>query len=100
MPWEPSSSRLRRIGTDHLGDVGNGKRMRRARCAEQQLLCTGDCNYDRMVTIGELLLGVNLALGADTPHTCPMFDCRQTGTVPIDCLIRALNAALTGCPGV
>ena len=59
--------------------------------------CVGDCNGDGLVTPDELLKGVNIALGTATLNLCPAFDCDGTHTVSIDCLARAVNAALNGC---
>lgn len=62
--------------------------------------CTGDCNGDDMVTIGELITGVNVALDQRAIDDCPGFDCNGTGRVTVDCLVRAVSDALTGCgPG-
>ena len=61
--------------------------------------CVGDCNGDGMVSIDELITGVNIALGNQPISACPAFDCDGSGTVPIQCLIQAVNNALDGCPG-
>ncbi len=60
--------------------------------------CTGDCNEDAEVTIDELIVGVNLALGNALLSECPRFDGNADGTVTIDELVTAVNAALNGCP--
>src|SRR5262249_20321655 len=36
--------------------------------------CTGDCSGDAMVTVDELVTGVNMALGVATIDTCSAFD--------------------------
>jgi hypothetical protein len=59
--------------------------------------CAGDCNRDDRVTISELVLGTSIALGSADLSTCSEFDCRATASVPIDCLTRAVRAALHGC---
>ncbi len=60
--------------------------------------CVGDCNGDRMVNIGELIRGVNIALGRLDLSECPPFDSNGDGQVGIGELIQAVNAALNGCP--
>src|ERR1700687_4124972 len=60
--------------------------------------CVGDCGGDGAVTIDELLIGVNIALGRATLDACPVLDANGDGNVTIDELLQAVNAALTGCP--
>lgn len=62
------------------------------------LVCPGDCGGDGRVTINELILGVNIALGYTDITRCPSFDRGGDGMVTIDDLIAAVNAALNGCP--
>jgi hypothetical protein len=59
--------------------------------------CTGDCNGDGAVTINELILGVNIALGNAVLGSCRAFDGNGDCTVTINELISAVNAALGGC---
>ncbi len=61
------------------------------------LPCIGDCNGDGQVTIDELVIGINIALGTATLDQCPAFDCNGNGQVSVDCLLMATNAALNGC---
>jgi len=61
-------------------------------------ICVGDCAGSGMVTISDLITGVNIALGSAALDVCPAFDCQGTQLVPISCLITAVNAALQGCP--
>ena len=56
--------------------------------------CVGDCNGDGEVTVDELLVGVNIALGTQPTDSCPAFE----ATVTIDVLIAAVNNALNDCP--
>jgi hypothetical protein len=63
-----------------------------------QAQCAGDCNGDGEVTINELIVGVNIALGSAEVSACPAFDRDADGTVAINELIAAVNAALSGCP--
>jgi hypothetical protein len=60
--------------------------------------CVGDCDGDDSVGIDELMLGVNAAQRTQALGACPSFDCDHSGSVPIHCLIEAVNSALDGCP--
>lgn len=76
------------------------------RTPEPRTQCVGDCNGNGMVTVDELLTGVNIALGTVPSSNCPAFDCSSDcGPGPglgdpatVTCLIRAVNNALEGCP--
>jgi hypothetical protein len=70
--------------------------------------CIGDCDGDGAVSIDELILGVNIALGAADFSACPAFDCSSdchpgpgpatpVPAVHVACLIRAVNNALSVC---
>src|SRR5262245_60660506 len=61
------------------------------------LACTGDCHDDGAVTIDELLDGVNIALGNRPASSCPAADPNGSGSVAINELIAAVDAALNGC---
>jgi YVTN family beta-propeller protein len=60
--------------------------------------CVGDCNDDGQVTVDELLLGVNIALGNTELSRCPVFDSDSSGAVEVYDLIVGVNHALSGCP--
>jgi len=60
--------------------------------------CTGDCNGDGAVTVNEIVIGVNIALGSTPLSSCAVFDGDGSGDVAITELIRAVNFALTECP--
>jgi hypothetical protein len=62
--------------------------------------CPGDCSGDLAVTIDEVLLGVNIALGATPVAACQEMDSGGNGSVEIDELLQAVNAALIGCAPV
>ena len=62
------------------------------------LACPGDCNDDRQVDIGELIRGVNIALGTLPVTDCAAIDANGSGSVSISELIAAVSAALEGCP--
>jgi hypothetical protein len=59
--------------------------------------CPGDCEGDRQVTIGDLVRGASIALGNTPLDSCPSFDVDGSGSVTIDELLAAVNAALLGC---
>jgi hypothetical protein len=60
--------------------------------------CAGDCNLDGSVTIDEVVIGVNIALGGRNRHDCPPADTNNDNTVTIDELIQSVRYALEGCP--
>src|ERR1700687_4033659 len=60
--------------------------------------CVGDCDGGGEVTINELILGVNIALGSVPLANCSALDADGSGDVTINELISAVNNALTGCP--
>jgi hypothetical protein len=59
--------------------------------------CTGDCNDSGDVSINELIVGVNIALGNAAVSSCAAFDADGGDTVTISELIAAVNNALGGC---
>jgi cysteine-rich repeat protein/predicted outer membrane repeat protein len=60
--------------------------------------CAGDCDGDGEVTIEELIILVNIALGNAAVTACGAGDTDGDGTIAIDEIIRAVNTALSGCP--
>jgi hypothetical protein len=66
--------------------------------------CTGDCDGNHAVSIGEVIKCVNLFLGqpvcnASSPDlSCPMADVDGNGTVTIGEVIQCVNRFLSGCP--
>ena len=58
--------------------------------------CVGDCNGDGRVDVNELIVGVNIALGAVAITQCASLD-DGTGTVTVDRLVLAVTNALNGC---
>jgi hypothetical protein len=60
--------------------------------------CAADCDGDVSVTIDELLVCVNTAIGGATPDTCPPCDVDGDGTVTVNEIIAAVGMALDGCP--
>ncbi len=59
--------------------------------------CVGDCDGSCDVTISELVIGVNIALGSLPLDRCPAFDPTGNGGVEINELIAAVSNALNGC---
>src|SRR5512143_3239137 len=105
MTWNTSWRTSRR--SNHRGHRGHGGTMRTLLAALSFLLlaaiaqarCTGDCGGGgKAVSIDELVLGVNVALGQAPPEACPAFPACNVGPVCIADLIRAVRNALDGCP--
>ena len=65
--------------------------------AAAAVTCVGDCGGDGKVTCAELMLGVNIALGAARVADCRAFDRSGDGNVTVDELSLAVNKALWGC---
>ena len=59
--------------------------------------CAGNCDAGSMVSVDELIRGVNIALGNLPLTRCPAFDLNQDNLVGINELIRAVNNLLFGC---
>lgn len=60
--------------------------------------CVGDCDGDGMVSVDELVLGIDIALGESTVDQCVSLDPNQDDAVAVDDLVQAVNNALNGCP--
>ena len=62
--------------------------------------CIGDCDAGGTVTVNEIIVMVNMALGT-TPccATCAAADPHNTGQVIVTQIITAVNNALNGCSG-
>ncbi len=61
-------------------------------------ICPGDCNADAVVTIDELILAVDIALGAQLTESCIAGDINIDGQITIDEIVFAVRSALDGCP--
>jgi hypothetical protein len=59
--------------------------------------CWGDCSGDGKVSVNELIIAVQLALGASPVERCPQVDADHDGKVTVDELIAAVGVALSGC---
>jgi hypothetical protein len=62
------------------------------------VLCAGDCDGTGSVTVDELILCVNIALGNLPLMACNACDTNGDGNVTVDDLLNAVNNALNGCP--
>jgi hypothetical protein len=60
--------------------------------------CIGDCSGDGRVTVDELVIGVNIALGEKTIAACPAFDIREDHQVTVTELMQGINNVFSGCP--
>jgi len=58
--------------------------------------CVGDCNGDGSVAINELIVGVQMALGAFEVSACQAMDANGDGAVSINELVLAVEASLGG----
>lgn len=61
--------------------------------------CVADCNYDRTVTVDELVRAVGLALGISPLAVCLPADPSGEGDSTIDELLQGVQALLAGCQG-
>jgi pseudomonalisin len=59
--------------------------------------CPGDCNGDGVITIDEVLTGINIALGATALSQCSGLDANGDGLVTVDELLHAVSRVLNGC---
>ncbi len=62
--------------------------------------CTGDCNRSGAVSVDELILGVNIALGIRAVSACLPLDRDFSETVTVDELVAAVASSLDACPVV
>ena len=70
----------------------------RPAAAAAQAVCTGDCDDDGSVMVGEVVTGVAQALGIAPIQLCYAFDRNADGAVSIDELLAAVRSLLDGCP--
>ncbi len=64
--------------------------------AQVSAQCVGDCDDDGTVTVSEMIIGVNIALGSQAVDACQAF--ASSGcTVSITQLVQAVNNVLNGC---
>lgn len=60
--------------------------------------CRGDCGADGAVSIGDIILAINVSLGRSNLAACPSIDAGGDGAVGISELIAAVRNGLNGCP--
>ena len=61
-------------------------------------LCVGDCNGDGLVTINEIIVMVNIALGNLPVSACLAGDANNDANIDVSEIILAVLNALNGCP--
>ena len=66
------------------------------KCISHPFIRRGDCNDSSDVTVNELLIMVNIALGSADISTCRAGDADQNGEIAINEIIAAVNNALNG----
>lgn len=59
--------------------------------------CPSDCNRDGVVTINELIVAANIALGSSPIGSCLNADTDEDGSVQINDLVASVVVALIGC---
>jgi hypothetical protein len=65
--------------------------------AGAQRACVGDCDGNGTVTINELVVGVNIALGSAPMQRCSSFDNNHDGMLEINELLDGVLASVQGC---
>lgn len=60
--------------------------------------CFGDCNDDGAVTVDEILVMIEIALGPQPLANCTQGDINGDAQISVDELLVAVGLALTGCP--
>jgi ELWxxDGT repeat protein len=59
--------------------------------------CVGDCSGDGIVTVDELLVGIDIGLGRLPATSCVQFDPNIDAAVDVDEIVRGIDNALDGC---
>jgi len=62
-----------------------------------QPVCSGDCNGDGTVTVDEIIVVVNIALGSANVSTCEAGDVNQDGQITVNEILVVVNNSLNGC---
>ena len=60
--------------------------------------CVGDCNGSGDVTVNEIILMVNIALGTFPVESCQAGDPDGSGDITINEIVTAVNNDTNGCP--
>jgi parallel beta-helix repeat protein len=88
------------LGDSTGASTGDASGPVRIRVSTSGASCGGDCNRDSEVTVDELLILVNVALGFLPLSGCPSGDGNGDGEITIDEILAAVNQALDGCAGL
>ena len=64
---------------------------------EAPAVCAGDCDESGVVTVDELVRGVNIALDRAAVSLCPRSTKMPTVASRVNEVVGAVNAALRGC---
>lgn len=67
-------------------------------CVPPARACAGDCAGDGAVSIGDLIVAINVSLGRAPISTCRSIDANGDGLVAINELVAAVRNGLGGCP--
>jgi hypothetical protein len=59
--------------------------------------CFGDCDDDGMLTVDEIVLGIQIGLFLADKDACDAFDIDGDGEVTIDELVKGIRAGVRGC---
>jgi hypothetical protein len=78
-------------GTIYPGLIGDGVFVR------QETLCVGDCDGSGAVSVDEIVMMVDIALGYAGVATCGAADPAGTGEVTVVQILQAVDNALNGC---
>lgn len=62
--------------------------------------CVGDCSADNEVTVDEIIVMVNIALGTAEISACTAGDSGGDGEITVDEIVAAVNNSLNNCPVV
>ena len=60
--------------------------------------CAGDCGGNGVISIDDIVLCVNIALGTSPFADCTQCDADGDGIVTVAELLQVVNNALSGCP--
>ena len=59
--------------------------------------CVGDCNGDLQVTVNEIIILVDIALGTAPLSECTVGDANRDDHITVDEIVTAVSHALVGC---
>jgi hypothetical protein len=59
--------------------------------------CPGDCNGDGVISVDEMIVAANIALGTLSLRACPSVDRNGDGVVGIDEALTTVGGGVTGC---